>query len=313
MRLDHTDYIKLVFAGFKKKQQDSERPLLPAFTRASIRQECHKVYLERLGKGERQETKTLRDFFGVPYEAEDIATRIEWYPLDKFRPLENLMRGRIQNPVQVNVELLAWLIDFKHRPYTTGMNVLLNEEEMAILNKPKSGSGDFEPSTKDEEESKTENEASSSEYEEYERPGGKKNRIKVIAGFLLALTLGGVYMARQDKTTGCMYWVEDHYERIACDDVREGALILPLNEKRMTNFKRIMRTDTITAWSIGRIYYIKRNNTIEYYTKGGRHPVEPTRSLWKLSRYMFDKYLSKKEMESEASISTEKPKFINNR
>ncbi len=157
MQIDHLDYIKLVVADFKKKQGDSERPFLSTFTRSIIRQECLNVYTERLRTGKRRETNTLRCFFGSPDADGDFTSRIEFFPLDKFRPLENIMRGRIQNPLQANVELLAWLIDFRHRPYATGMNVVLNEEEMAILNMPTIEPVDVETSTIEREGSKTKN------------------------------------------------------------------------------------------------------------------------------------------------------------
>ena len=320
MRIDHLDYIKLVVADFKKKQQDSERPLLPTFTRAGIRQECLKVYTARLTKRERQEVTTLRNSFGVPGEGEDFTSLIEECPLDDLRPLQNLMNGKIKSPEFANVELLAWLIDFRHRPYSTGMNVLLNEEEVAILNKPKTEPLNSEPSTIEGEESRTGNEAGA---ETIKGSSGKQSWVKVIAGFLLAIVLGGAYINWNDKTTkqpfydkvntGCMYWADDHYEQVPCNEEKEGRLILAMSEEKMKNFKRIMRPDTITERSIGKIYYIKRNNSIEYYTEGGNHPVETTRSLRKLSQYMFDKYLDEKAIIKEDLISSGDPKFINNR
>src|SRR5690606_5939735 len=120
MRIDHCDYTKLVFAAFKKRQCDNVKPQLPVFTRASIKQECLNVYDKRKSKGGKVESKVLQDFFGVPEDGQNWRDLIELFPLDKFRPLENFMRGGIQNPDMANVELLAWLIDFKHRPYVFG-------------------------------------------------------------------------------------------------------------------------------------------------------------------------------------------------
>ncbi len=289
MLLTFPDYTKLVYASFKKKQEDSEHPLLSAFTRSAIRQQCLNVYRERIKRGERQELSTLQNFFGVPDKGEDFSSLIEWYPLDKFRPLENLMQGRIQSPAPANVELLAWLIDFKHRPFKVGMNVQLADEEIASLEKKP-----------EQVEGRTKMGGGVQEHGETRK---KRKGIMLVASLFLAITVGGAFMIRQDKKAkeafleksgiGCMYWLDDHYVKVPCDEEQAGRLFLPLNTKRMMDFKRITNTDTITEWSIGKLYYIKRNKVIELYTTAGNHPVETTRTLRKLSSYMYNKYFSK--------------------
>lgn len=300
MQLFYPDYIKLVIAAYKRKQKDSElSPLLTTFTRASIRQECLNVYTERLKKGEREEISTLRAFFGVPNEGKGFSSLIERSDLDKFRPLENLMKNKIQNPGLATVELLAWLIDFKHRPYAAGMNVLLDGDEVDSLDKAVINPGNSR-GTKEPEEGRKGEEATL-ENEKGNKEGGKVK--PAIAILLMAATFIGVYVIWQREgsrqmsfgkvNTGCMYWADDHYEQVPCNEERKGRLILPLNVEKMKSFKRITREDTITERSIGKVYYIKNSGVIEYYTADGNHPVEVTRSLKPLSRYMFDKYLGK--------------------
>lgn len=133
MKLAYSDYIKLVVATFNKMKQAGDlSPLLTTITRASIRQECFNIYTERVKKGEREETNTLKAFFGVPAVDQDFASVIEYFRLDKFRALEGLIKKGKRNPGSESVELLAWLINFQHRPY--GREVILSDEELAIVN-----------------------------------------------------------------------------------------------------------------------------------------------------------------------------------
>lgn len=303
MLLTFPDYTKLVYASFKKKQEDSEHPLLSAFTRAAIRQQCLNIYQERLSRAERKDVNTLKNFFGIPDNGEDFSSLIELHSLDRFRPLENLMQGRIQSPAPANVELLAWLIDFKHRPFKVGMNVQLTDEEVAILEKNTKQNGE-----------RTEKGGGEQEFGKVRE---KRKRIMVVASLFLAITLGGAFIIRQDRDArkaflekagiGCMYWADDHYEKVPCNEEQRDRLVLPLNAKKLQDFKRITKTDTITEWSIGKLYYIKRNKVIELYTAAGNHPVETTRTLRKLSSYMYNKYFSKtqtadKKLESDNGL-----------
>ena len=98
-----------------------------------------------------------------------------------------------------------------------------------------------------------------------------------------------------------MYWAVDHYESTHCTDKGKGILI-PLDEQVMKNFKKITRKDTITQWSVGKLYYIKNNGNIECYTQAGVYPEEPSRRLKMLSQYMFDKYLRKNEPAGKDTI-----------
>lgn len=86
-----------------------------------------------------------------------------------------------------------------------------------------------------------------------------------------------------------MYWAYDHYEEVPCDEGRKGRLFLPLEKEKINSFRMITRKDTITAWSVGKMYYIKDKNKIKYYTEPGNFPEDINRTLKKLSRNIFEK------------------------
>jgi hypothetical protein len=119
-------------------------------------------------------------------------------------------------------------------------------------------------------------------------------------------------MAFGNTNTSCMYWAEDHYAEMPCNEERKDRLKLPMDLEKMKGFKKIIQEDTITERSIGKLYYSKIDNKIEYYTKGGNHPIYVTRTLKVLSRYIYDKYL-RKQSDNNVSTSPQTVKFIDNR
>jgi hypothetical protein len=344
MRLDHPDYIKLVMEAYNKKRANNElSPLLAQSTPAKIRRECLNVYQERYDK---KDERMLRAFFGPAENGRQFLQSIRDFKTDRFKPLDKYLKGGSEKTDDTNLELLAWLIDFQYRPYVFGMEVTLNDNELFIIGKSVNSAGEknTEPKAKLT-DSKEEEEGLGTRMEDgkrsmpkepeedlvitkeksenpssvYPTDNSTKNLKKALIIFLsLVISFGGMYIIWQhersrDVNAGCMYWADDHYEPVSCNEERKGRLILPLNAARMKSFKRITREDTITERSIGKVYYIRKNNTVEYYTEAGNHPIEVTRSLKELSAYMFQKHLRKQQAADQDLLSEENPKFINNR
>lgn len=321
MRLDHADYIKLLIESYRKKKASNElSSLLARSTPARIRRECINVFRERY---EKRDENTLRAFFGPAENERKLLQSIEHFNTDKFRPLDKYLKGGTEKTEDINVELLAWLIDFKYRPYNYDMNVILNDAELSILGKseetdpapptlsrPKEtneANGQTStnsvniPSMDPEVQQETENKGKGTLSLTQFTRGARKAMSGRAAVLGLIISLGGIFalwkpgvfsqLVLRNPNQGCMYWADDHYEKVGCNEETEGRLLLPFNENKMKNFRKITREDTITEWSIGRIYYLKTNNEIECFTTGGYHPVQTTRSLKKLSRNMFEKYI----------------------
>ncbi|MEI9956931.1 MAG: hypothetical protein WDM90_11660 [Ferruginibacter sp.] len=246
---------------------------------------------------------------------------------------KNLIRGEIKNPASANVELLAWLIDFTPRPLGYAQQILKDTNEIinpynlitdSVEEIPEQGlpkdndtevekefantntvvKEDFWQDGKDK-ISVTDNTDSSNLT--IKKPGNnlKNSKLKnATIALIITLFLGGMYAIWQHEksgglafgnvNTGCMYWAADHYEKVPCTEKGKG-FILPLDEERIKNFKRIVQEDTISEKSIGVIYYLKTNNKPEYFTSGGNHPVYINRNLKILSRYIYDEYLRKRE------------------
>lgn len=85
-------------------------------TPSKIRSECLIVLRERFNK--ETDTKSLRLFFGhlkTQNEAEKAILNLD---INRFKPLTNFLKGKTRETADKNIELLAWLINVKPRPYS---------------------------------------------------------------------------------------------------------------------------------------------------------------------------------------------------
>ena len=328
MPLLFIDYTNLIIKAYEEKKDANQLSrLLMHPTTANIRQECLNVYNERIQEGEIKED-ILRAFFGVPPAGKNFDYLIRKRHADKFRPLRSLMKRKTRNPSLINVELLAWLIDFTPRPLAFAQMMLGNMDEVPVTTISVNGNNESQHGndvkkneavlvSEDNDLQKGEDcvkevlkkESNDRSFEDTTKAlipintisenSKEKNKFKraVIISLILIICTGGIYAIwQQQGNAGCMYWAGDQYKPVSCNEDSKGRLILPLNEEKMKDFKKITKEDTITDKSIGVIYYIKIGGNIEYYTTGGNHPIYVTRPLTVLSRYMFDKYLGKKEI-----------------
>jgi hypothetical protein len=88
----------------------------------------------------------------------------------------------------------------------------------------------------------------------------------------------------------CMYWTGDHYEAISCNDKIEDVPIIALDTFKVNHLKRITRPDTLTGYSVRKVWYAKIDGKVEFYTHSGEHPVDHNRRLLPMSRLILSKY-----------------------
>lgn len=318
MRLDQPDYIKLVIGAYNKKRTNGKlSPLLIQSTPANIRRECANVYQER---NEKKDEQTLRAFFGPAEQGRKLLSVIQKFDVDRFRPLDSYLKEPEKKGINDrNLELLAWLIDFRHRPFVFGMDVILDDEELALIT---NDLGDTQPvpEPKGPDEKPVKPPSPVNPFIETDKQRSKFRK-SIVFFLVLIICTGGIYAVWQQKRdkqiTGntnadCMYWAGDHYDKVPCNEKRKG-LVLPLDLEMIKHFRKITREDTITEQSIGVIYYLKTDRKIEYFTTGGKHPVYVTRTLKVLSPYMFQTYLRKKEAPKKDSFAEKNKSTITNR
>lgn len=332
MRLSHPDYIKLLMKAYNEKRANNELSLLLVQSApAKIRQVCLYAYKEQYDRKEilKKDERILMDFFGPAEQGKKFMELIEDFETDRFRPLDSFLKRPTEKKTDKrNLELLAWLIDFKHRPYSYDKEFQLSEEESAFIEsdrenhpEPVQGEDDFQEvkisgglSTKETEIIPGQQKDESPNLLSPLPKNNTKEKIKrALIILMLIIFTGGIYAVWQ-QTQGeqimgsvnmlsCMYWAYDHYEQAPCTAVQKGRILLPLDEERRKNFRRIMRLDTITEWCVGKVYYIRDSGTYKYYTGGGSYPEDLKRNLKVLSPYMYDKYFRKKETPGKDTLS----------
>ncbi len=304
------DYVKLVVQDYERKKSLktlSSRLVNPSPAR--LRDECLLVCKENFL---RKDEGILRTFFNTTGEHAQYLNTINNYDIDKFRPLVNFLRDPAIKTDVKNIDLLAWLIDFNDRPFELGKNYIVEDE--------KSLGATINPVENNDEDKKPDgghilplpppisyNETTKSEQTSSKKNNGSLKKIGIYIGiaFLAASGMYVYYNSGNHKSAAmgttlpfaesCMYWTGDHYEQVSCNKKIKDALVIALDSFKLVHFKKITTPDTITHQHIGRIWYIKNEGNIEFYTSEGAHPVDMKKRLKPVTGYIIDKYILSKQ------------------
>ncbi len=269
------EYKAGVLQAYKhKKAANALSPNLTRSTPAKLRAECLEVFNSRFLK---KDELALKSFFGSRDDATGYVQAIRKCDVDKFRPLDNFLKGNTTDSEDKNIELLAWLIDFEPRPYRFGQTYLpatantkpvITQVRQDVTPVPKSNKNIF---------------------------------LLLIVPVIIGIGVYAVFYhpakpghSANSVVSGpekCMYWAGDHYQAVSCNQKLGDTLEIALDPEKIVHFKRITTPDTLTANSLGKVWYIKINNHLEYYTAAGFHPTHPDRRLLPLSKYMLNKYV----------------------
>jgi hypothetical protein len=119
MAFTYADYIESVMGEYQKKQSEGSLPLnLEVPTPSKLKKAC----ILRCSKPfDRRDEKILIDFFDPEGSDKPLAVLIGRSDRDKFKPLSNYLKGETSSTDEKNIHLLAFLIDFRPRPYVFGM------------------------------------------------------------------------------------------------------------------------------------------------------------------------------------------------
>lgn len=279
------DYKKLVTASYQamkgKKQLSSalENP-----SPGKLKRCCE----DMLRKGlEKRDEVILKDFFNPKNEYNSLEESINRYDSDKLKPLINLMKGEIEESYNDdNYKLLAVLLGFEPRPYRfegisaelpftpTSPELKLPKSDTRLkIDRPNSEDvGD-----KDQKETK------------FKQLIHNKSILYGIAILALIISASSIYFSSKSY----MIWRIDRFRAIDKTALVGDTILVALDKYRLEKFRKIMTIDTVTAYSIGRLWYLKTDNKVELFTTGGKHPIHTERQLKILSQDIYDKYLRK--------------------
>jgi hypothetical protein len=282
------DYQAEVLRSYHKKKAENAISLkLIHPTPANLRDACEDAVNKRFLK---KDVNAIRSFFGEHAHATAYVKAIRKFDIDLFRPLNNFLKGGIKNTDEKNIELLAWLIDFEPRPFQAG-TVLFNTAHQRIAFAENEKGKEITEVVGEREQSAPVGNIQRVLTKEVGRGGTWKSIILV---GLVALIVAGVYLFwGHGAPEGCMIWAADRYKQVSCNQKQGEAMIIALDTSKLVHFKKITRQDTITAQALGRVWYSKINNNVEFFTADGYHPVHVERHLKPLTLYMINKYIRK--------------------
>lgn len=274
-------YKNLVLQDFDRKLAANQlRPELVSHSRRNLKALSVDVCSERF---EKKDELLLQSFFGVKESQAAYISAIKNVNADIFRALHTFLNDRTIDTNFNNIRLLAWMIDFEPRPYYPGMK--LAEPEGVNTGIPETEGAPT---------------ITSPTYGGDERLRDKKKISKQkIAGF--AILFGGILFAiysinklKVDGPTGnerCMIWSNDHYRPVNCDEKTINETIYPIDRDLITNFKKITRPDTLTLYSVKKVWYINTRGRVEFYTASGLYPLDTTRRLLPMTDHILKKYV----------------------
>ncbi|NLR81127.1 hypothetical protein [Chitinophaga eiseniae] len=288
------DYQRLIMQAYEQQQANNTLPHgLMHLTPGNLKEECVKKCTREVS---RRDQKVIRDFCGDLSESKSCQVILQRCDTDKFRPLVNYLRGKSDKTDEKNIELLAWLLDFPGRPWEIWKTISNGDgtKKVPMLdNTSETGETPVRvPDIKDnppvvETGKPVENPIipekptiqtlmdNRQEKESNQKQLGGKSAKTLAAAVMVSLVLGtsGMWWWKDKLTSGgCMYWHEDHYEPVACDQKIPYTTVIALDAEKLKHFRKITRPDTITYDAVGKVWYSKIKGKMEYYTWAGEHP-----------------------------------------
>lgn len=132
----------------------------------------------------------------------------------------------------------------------------------------------------------------------------KKNGLGVLEFiFVFALVTGGVVFSTDhskslsfsslkssSESKSYMYWNGNNYIETDSSDLGPQIEVIPMNIHDFKYLKKITRPDTLTVDNaLGKVWYDKSNNNVEFFTSYGEHP-ENGKTLKEATEYIIETY-----------------------
>lgn len=110
---------------------------------------------------------------------------------------------------------------------------------------------------------------------------------------IIAIIIGVCYWANKE----CMCWNGIRYIKVNCRDKTQPNQIIGLNEDKLNNFEKIMQPDTLSKADVGKVWYSKIDNEVEFFTHPGYHPIQTQKSLKAATEHIIKTYSGNKNLD----------------
>lgn len=273
------NYASAVLRDYKRK--GAEGLLLTNLvhpTPAKLKRECLIVFDNRYL---RKDEGILSSFFEPRQDQEAYRLAIKKHERDKFKSINAILKNGERKTDEKNIELIAWLIDYPHRPYRKWVD----DGEPSGLEPPQQQKDNLKIFAAP--------------------PSWLTKKIKVTLTFAASMVFGMlIYLSwPKSPTVGslqgfaatqrgdCMYWAGEHFIKGSCALTHRDTPALPVDTFRLAHFKRVTDLSTIGENSVRKVWYAKIRGQLELFTQPGFHPVDTARRLLPLTAYMLHKYI----------------------
>lgn len=302
------DYKKGVIEAYKKKRSEGILPPnLKNHTTANLYKECLNVFHNRFSS---KDSETFKELYGERNSAAEYLQRIKASGADKFKPLDNFLKGNTNTPKTRYIELLAWLIDFEPRPHQIGNIYGFLESNNNIEGKSEHSPKqmdypNLETVEKKHSENKIQDEIDKDLHKDDKRLytsssisnpskrilGIPRKFYKTIVALFVIVTVICASSIYYRLTHQCMYWNSERYQLISCHEKIGSIPVVSLDTTRYDHLQKILNISSITRNDIGKVHYSKIDGVVEFYTTGGTNPTDTNRRLLPMTAYMFNKYV----------------------
>lgn len=286
------DYQDIVLAAYKKMRDNGKlHAILPKETTTKLRNACLNVYASRY---DAKDADVLAMYFDVDKIGVDFQKKIINSEPDDYRALWKHIKGETETTDERNSNLLAWLIDLEPRPRSsyyyssTEKTIKIGGIPIDELFPP--------PTPPDKDATKPDPKKTKGSFYKRHFSSGY-----IVISCIILLFVGTTSFAVWERRTRIrlpepdekfMYWDEDHYEPIKDGKQNVGAPIIPLNENTLTQQQKITLPDTLTSYSIGKVWYKGHGKDHEFFTASGPYPQDLQRVLKPLTNTILTKYTS---------------------
>lgn len=277
--------------------EKKEKRLLPIELERASPTQLMNYCLALLYRGKlAEDLATLNRVFNPLDKYPDLETGIKKFGASGFKSLQYFMIGKTTQPREPIVKLLAVLIDFQPRPYDKWIkerddNAEENGEEKVEEESPNDNPKQSQTgNTAQKEDSGHKGEMISKMPKETSVWSSLKK--SALYGIIAFAGMAGAYQIADSLDRECMYWKTDRYIPIACSEKIDGVEIIPLDKKTVSDFRKIMRQDTLTLASVGKVWYGKPTaDSAEFYTTKGVYPLDKEKELKPATEYIIKKYV----------------------
>jgi hypothetical protein len=307
------DYKQEVILAYQKQKNAGDLPNnLECSTPGKLKSECIIVF------GKRYSTKDnpmFNSLLKIREDAHDYLRLLEKCESGLFKTLDNFLKEQTTNTSDANIELLAFLIDFKPRPHRAVDMVKLVQAEKGLLESHNEGLTiekehtivDETVSVQQDNQVESSDDEQSAEALEITTIGScpenttsepnfgfgipAKFKKTLVAFFATLIIISTSYVIYNNTDHQCMYWKSDHYESIDCFEKIEGVTPIAYGEYTLEHQRKITNLGTITKADIGKVHYSKENGNVVFYTTSGDNPEDHRKRLLPMTEYMYIKYI----------------------